>query len=159
MSSRKKDQESAPNKFTQGMGKLIKRAREDSGLSQEELAERVLRRRETISMLENGKNEVGSILLGRIADVTKKPITYFFPDFAKRQIVEEDLPDDEYELIRQFRRIWNTKYREIALKQLQVMAEIDEKEVEEGNWRDILENLDKDDPMYKRLKERGIIKD
>ncbi len=46
-----------PNKFTIKMGELIRNAREDSGLSQRELAELIYRRQAALSDMENGKME------------------------------------------------------------------------------------------------------
>lgn len=49
-----------PNKQTLEMGRLIKKAREEAGLSQEELAEKTYRKRLAISEMENGKVEINA---------------------------------------------------------------------------------------------------
>ncbi len=48
------DKQSAPNSFTIEMGKRVRAARKEAGLSQEELAEIVGRRQATISDIERG---------------------------------------------------------------------------------------------------------
>lgn len=149
-----------PNKFTIAMGELIKKAREESGLSQDDLAKLIFRRRATLSVIENGKSEVGTITLARIAAKTSKPITYFYPKFAKADMVEEKLSSEEQEILLEFRKILDTKTQQIALKQVKLLAEIDEKEMDEihtQEFKDSLLTLDRDDPIYKRFKKRGLI--
>ena len=68
-----------PNEFTVEMGKLIRKARKEMGLSQVELAELVNRRPATISDIENGKSEISVITLAMFAANLKKPVSYFFP--------------------------------------------------------------------------------
>lgn len=60
------------------MGVNIKKARMDAGLSQENLSKLIGYRRASISVIENGKTEVGSVTLWRMADVMGKPISYFY---------------------------------------------------------------------------------
>ena len=71
-----------PNEFTYEMGKLIKAAREEKGLSQTELAEKLSKRQATISDFENGKIEIGILTLVQIAIVFGKPISYFIPNMT-----------------------------------------------------------------------------
>jgi transcriptional regulator with XRE-family HTH domain len=156
---RKSDQDPIPNKFTIAMGELIRKAREEAGLSQEALAKVVYRRRETISVIENGKSEVGTSLLALIAHATKKPLSFFYPQFIKVDIVEENLADDELELLMQFRRIWNEEKSKIAINQIKALADLDEEEFLEIKRKDMLENMDKDSPYYKKLVKKGIIKE
>ena len=68
------NEESTPNKFTVELGEKIRNAREEAGLSQAELARKVFRRRATISDLENGKSELGTITLARLSSVLEKQI-------------------------------------------------------------------------------------
>jgi transcriptional regulator with XRE-family HTH domain len=68
-----------PNDFTIEMGKLIKTAREGLGLTQNELAKKINRRPETLSLIENGKSEIGVLTLSLLALELNKPVTYFFP--------------------------------------------------------------------------------
>ena len=71
-----------PNDFTEEMGKLIKAAREEKGLSQTQLAEKLSRRQATISDFENGKIEIGVLTLVHLAIVFGKPISYFIPNMT-----------------------------------------------------------------------------
>lgn len=80
------DKEPTPNKYTIAMGELIRKAREDAAMSQKELAERIYRRQATLSDLENGKSEVGTVTLVLLAAALDKPITYFFPPFVYQEL-------------------------------------------------------------------------
>jgi transcriptional regulator with XRE-family HTH domain len=66
-----------PNKFTVYMGNAIKEAREEQGLSQEELAKKIYRRRATLSDIENGKSDVDAGTLWLLSAYLKKPLSYF----------------------------------------------------------------------------------
>jgi transcriptional regulator with XRE-family HTH domain len=120
-----KDSDPVPNKFTIEMGQLIKLAREEVGLSQDELSKLIFRRRETLSMIENGRSEVGTITLARIAAHTEKPLTYFFPKHAKREIKEEALSTEEQMLLNEFRNIPDEKLQEIAIRQVKSLTDSD----------------------------------
>jgi len=74
------DKQSAPNKFTIEMGKKVRAARTDAGMTQGTLAEMVGRRQATISDIEHGKKEMGLSTLVLIAAALEQPISYFFPD-------------------------------------------------------------------------------
>lgn len=119
------DKEPAPNKFTIQMGELIRAAREEEDLSQAELARKIYRRQATISSLENGKSEVGSVTLTLLAAALNKPITYFFPDWTLRRLVPEQLNPEEQELLTHFQRIWNPELRSVAIAQVRTLAEHD----------------------------------
>ena len=69
----------APNKYTIAMGELIRKARKEAGLSQEELAEEINRRPATISEIEIGKSDISIQTLLVLAIAIDKPISYFFP--------------------------------------------------------------------------------
>jgi len=73
------DKQSAPNKFTIEMGKKVRAARAEAGITQGALAEMVGRRQATISDIEHGKKEMGLSTLVLIAAALEKQITYFFP--------------------------------------------------------------------------------
>ena len=70
------DKELTPNKYTIARGELTRIARYDAGMSQKELADRIYRRQATLSDLENGKSEVGTVTLVLLAASLYKPITY-----------------------------------------------------------------------------------
>ncbi|MHA1280352.1 MAG: helix-turn-helix transcriptional regulator [Candidatus Helarchaeota archaeon] len=117
------DQEPIPNKFTVGMGEKIRLAREEAGLSQKELAKKIFRRRATVSDIENGKSELGTIILSRISAILEKPISYFFPDFAIREINPNEITPIEKELLLIYDLLYDENLKNIALHQMRTLAE------------------------------------
>ena len=113
-----------PNKFTLYMGERIREAREESAVSQTQLAEAIYKRRASISEMETGKMIPDVIDLSLIADKLQKPITYFFPPYAKVFSSSGELKEDEIELIQQFRRISDSDRKELALQQIRAIAEM-----------------------------------
>ena len=71
------DREQRPNKFTRYMGDAVRRAREEAGISQKDLAEKIFRRQATLSDIENGKVEVETSTLSLLSYYLKKPLGYF----------------------------------------------------------------------------------
>lgn len=60
------------------LGRLIAKARDEANLSQAELAEKIgLKHPQSISRYERGETEVPAKRLRRIAEVTRKPLSYF----------------------------------------------------------------------------------
>lgn len=155
----RKDKDNIPNKFTLEMGRLIKNAREEKGLSQKKLAEKAYRRRETISLIENGKSEVGTLTLTYIASALEKPLIYFFPDFSTRKLQEDSLSAEEQELLAHFRRIVEDPNVVTALNQIKSLADLYEKQSVEKYNQDVIDNMDKESKTYKRLKKKGYIQD
>jgi transcriptional regulator with XRE-family HTH domain len=93
------DRENIPNKLTLGMGKLIRQAREDAGLSQAELARRIYRRQASLSNIENGLMEASSSTLAYLSIALGKPITYFFPIVVLRDLEPEPRTPELTELL------------------------------------------------------------
>jgi len=69
-----------PNHFTRAMGELIRKAREDSGFSQRDLAQKIYRRQAALSEMENGKMEPNTSTLTLLSYHLNKPISYFSPE-------------------------------------------------------------------------------
>ncbi len=136
------DKEPVPNKFTIGIGKLVKQAREDSGLSQSRLAGMIYRRRATISDIENGKSEVTVSTLALLAAALDKPITYFLPWFVYANLKSEDLEPAEHEMLIQFRNICSEDLQRLAIHQVKLIAETDIKDFKE----ELSKVLDEDTP-------------
>lgn len=85
-----------PNEFTVEMGKFIRKAREDAGLSQAEFAKKTNRRPATISDIENGKSEIGVLTLALFVITLEKPLSYFFPEsLLKKFIVDVKTPFEQ----------------------------------------------------------------
>lgn len=118
------DKEPKPNKFTSAMGQLIQEAREEAGFSQTELAQKVYRRRATISDIETGKADVDTTLLAMLALVLDKPITYFIPRFAKRELRPEEFSSLEHELLLQFRYIEDERLQKATVNQVKNIADL-----------------------------------
>jgi len=93
-----------PNDFSKEMGKLIREAREELGLSQDEFAQKINRRRPTVSHIETGKSDISISTLALLAIELGRPISYFFPDaFFKEALLEFD--KEELEIIQIIRDI------------------------------------------------------
>jgi len=82
-----------PNKFTIGMGSLIRNARQEAGLTQEQLASNAYIPQSTLSKMENGKVEASSSELIYLSNALDKPINYFFPKQLLRQLNWENNQD------------------------------------------------------------------
>ena len=65
------------------IGKMIQKAREEAGLSQEELASRLGYTQAALSNYELGKRRLYLANIKRIAKELKKPLSYFLDDSAK----------------------------------------------------------------------------
>lgn len=96
---KEKASDPTPNILTKDMGKRIRRARDDAGMTQEELARRIGRRQASISDIENGKIEVNAVTLTILALELQKPIGYFFPDWLMKRLQPEDVKPAEAELL------------------------------------------------------------
>jgi transcriptional regulator with XRE-family HTH domain len=94
-----------PNEFTEKMGKLIKQAREEMGISQAELAKKLYRRQATISEIENGKSEIGILTLVQFAFVMRKPIMYFFPQSLLKHEISDVKSTFEQKVVELARQI------------------------------------------------------
>jgi transcriptional regulator with XRE-family HTH domain len=96
---------SVPNHFTKGMGELIKKAREEAGLSQRELSSLIYRRQAALSEMENGLMQPDAGTLFILSSILKKPITYFYPAPFKLDHQTEELSEMEKELIIQVEQL------------------------------------------------------
>lgn len=116
-----------PNAFTKDMGKQIREARIQAGMTQAELGRKVNRRRETISLLENGRSEANSRLIVRLAELFNKSILFFFPKSALVELDLESLNAEEHEMISSFRELENVDMRKLALEQLRLLGDVKKK--------------------------------
>lgn len=78
------------------IGRQLQLAREEAGLSQEQLAARVGCSQSTLSNYEKGKRRIYLAQLEKIAEVLQKPIDYFMQPLSDREGVfeGESRPDD-----------------------------------------------------------------
>lgn len=114
-----------PNLFTREMGKLIKAAREEAGISQSELAKKLSRRQATISDFENGKIEIGILTLVQIVKVFGKPISFFIPQMQFLFSVSDIQSKWEEEALSLFRNLEQEGNYHLALKILETLLEHD----------------------------------
>jgi transcriptional regulator with XRE-family HTH domain len=80
---------------TKQIGDRIRRAREERGLSQEDLGVLILRDQRSVSEYESGKRRIYAHDLPRIAKALEVPIMYFYKDVAS----EYDFDDAPMEML------------------------------------------------------------
>jgi transcriptional regulator with XRE-family HTH domain len=119
------DTEKPPNGQTRAMGELIRKAREDAGLTQAQLAKKIHRKRLAISEMENGKVEINGGIIPLLASSLDKPISYFFRAYVQKEITSEQLSPQEQELLIHFRNIWPEHLREVAINLIKVIENFD----------------------------------
>ncbi len=73
------------------IGRKLQEAREEAGLSQEELAKKIGCTQASLSNYELGKRRLYLADLQRIGQIMGKPITYFLEDAEEEAPVQEDL--------------------------------------------------------------------
>jgi len=112
-----------PNRFTKGMGDLIRKAREEASLSQRKLAELIYRRQAALSEMENGLMQPDAETLLLLSDRLKKPIVYFYPSPWKPDPLGEDLNEKEKELIIQSKRLTKDDVNRI-ITQIKALADM-----------------------------------
>jgi transcriptional regulator with XRE-family HTH domain len=119
-----KETGSTPNKFTIGMGKLVRKARHEAGLSQTELAKQIYVRQASISEIENGKREVSSSELVYLSFALNKPILYFFPNEYIKGRSSDELKPLIQELIIQANRLSHEDLKKV-ITQTKALADYD----------------------------------
>jgi len=117
--------EKPPNKQISDLGELIRKAREDAGLTQAQLAKKIHRKRLAVSEMENGKVEISAQTIPLLASSLDKPISYFFPAYVQKEITSEQLSPEEQELLIHFRNIWPEHLREVAINMIKVIENFD----------------------------------
>jgi len=112
-----------PNKFTIGMGKLIRSAREEAGYSQRDLAELIYRRQAALSDMENGKMEPDASTLLLLAYNLNKPLSFFYPEPYKPDKGLDQLTEDEKELLIQTKKLNKDDLKKI-IAQIKAIADL-----------------------------------
>lgn len=97
------------------VGRRIKRAREENGLSQEKFGELVGKSQRTISDVERGEVRLFLDDLFRFADALDKPVVYF---------LEDDISDDDLDviLIRLIRQLPTLQAKQTMLQFIQAFT-------------------------------------
>ncbi len=121
---RKKEEHS---KLNHQIGGLIKAARDERQMTQEELAEKTDHSRVNISNMERGEVDIAADALTFISYVLEKPITYFYPADARGATLAS-LSDKEAELYLFIHKIGDedreNKVIDLLIEQAQKMAEV-----------------------------------
>jgi len=107
------------------MGKLIKKARDEKGMNQSELAERKSRSQATISDLENGKVGVGIFTLMMLAIGLDKPISYFIPEMTFLYTINDIQNKQEEEALSVFRALEYEGSPFLALRFMKMLLDYD----------------------------------
>ena len=128
-----------PNKWSLAMGDLIRQAREDASMPQEELAAQIYKHRPAISEMERGKMIPDAFTLAFLAAALNKPLAYFIPQPLRREFKEESISTEEQELLTHFRHIWDEQTRQIAINQVRALAEMDIRRGVEEKRREVQE--------------------
>jgi transcriptional regulator with XRE-family HTH domain len=122
-----------PSSLTEAMGRRVKEAREQAGMSQAELASQIRRRQASVSDIENGKMEIPAGTLVQLAVTLKRPISYFFPWWVHRMMLPETLTPEQQSLL-----MYSEKLTKEDLDRLiiQVRALAEESERLYHDWMD-----------------------
>ncbi len=124
----REQEEPKPNKFTLYMGEAIKQAREEAGMSQEELAQKIYRRRATLSDIETGKADVDAGILWLLSAYLKKPLSYFYPEYARENMTPEEMGPLEHELQMHFMEIRGNAVKKLAINIVKTMSKFETKD-------------------------------
>jgi transcriptional regulator with XRE-family HTH domain len=112
------------------VGRRIRDARLDAGLSQAELAALLNRRQAYISELETGKTEPSVTLLVILSRTLKQPVISFISETwrdlsGREKITEGDLSVEELEVLRAIREVEPTFHYHLAIHLVKSLAEYD----------------------------------
>ena len=118
------------NKFSIGVGKLTRAAREEAGLTQAEFANKTNRRTATISDIENGKSEIGVLTLSLFAITLNKPISFFFPASLLRDFVLDVRTPFQQDMLEIAKNIENFGDQALTLNVFKVLRDHFEDEYE-----------------------------
>ena len=112
-----------PNKFTESLGRLIREARIEANISQEEVAKRAYLKQSSISKIEAGLRSVSTEDLLYLSFALDKPISYFFDKKFTEELGGEESKILEEELLIQARRLKIDDLRKIIV-QAKALADI-----------------------------------
>jgi transcriptional regulator with XRE-family HTH domain len=101
----------------------------DAGLSQLDLSNKIYRRQPALSDMEKGKIEVDTSTLVMLADVLRKPLSYFFPWQMYKELAKEDLDPLQEEALLQFREIRGSNLQKLAIQIIRTMRNYDPKDL------------------------------
>jgi transcriptional regulator with XRE-family HTH domain len=98
------------------LGQKIRTAREEKGLSQEDLAMEIGLDQRGVSQLESGKRRLSVSELPSLAKALEVPIMYFFDE-------ETNATDLDAILLKEFHQLPSSKWRQTAINMIQLLSE------------------------------------
>jgi len=112
-----------PNKLSIQLGNLIRRARNESKLSQAELADKAYLNQAAVSQIEQGKRSVSAEEIVYLSVALDKPINYFFSFDFLPKIEADQLTIQEQELISLIRKLSSDDVRRFIV-QIKALVEM-----------------------------------
>ena len=100
------------------LGQKIREYRLKRGITQEELAEKLLSKKSTISEYENDKIDMKISLLREIAKVLGMPLSHLLSE------EDDDIDDEVMQMAVALKQIKNKELRKAAIRQVKILAEI-----------------------------------
>jgi len=110
--------EGRPDPVDVHVGKRVRLARLEAGLSQDELGRGIGVSFQAVQKYERGENRLSASRLYRTAQLVKQPISYFFQGLGheRRAIDAAVFQSEEIALVRQYRRIASKEVRARLLR-------------------------------------------
>jgi transcriptional regulator with XRE-family HTH domain len=115
-----------PTDFSRAVGERIQAARNERGMSQKVLAQRIERRQAAVSELERGIMQPDATTLAALAEVLDKPLSYFIPEPWGPRVSRGELTYDEQALLLEFRRLRSQASRQLVIALLATVADTEE---------------------------------
>ena len=100
------------------LGQKIREYRLKRGMTQEELAEKLLSKKSTISEYENDKIDIKISILREIAKVLGTPLPHLLSEEY------DDIDDEVMQMAVALKQIKNKELRKVAIRQVKILAEI-----------------------------------
>ena len=107
------------------MGRGLRNKEENSGITQEKLAETLNVTYQQVQRYENGTNSLNLESVQIIADALSVPVSYFFEPEKPLKVAEETatyLPAEESKLLRYFRKIKDTSSKGVVIQVARLAA-------------------------------------
>ena len=101
------------------LGQKIREYRLKRGMTQEELAEKLLSKKSTISEYENNKIDIKISILREIAKVLGTTLSHFLSEEY------DDIDDEVMQMARALKRIKSKELRKTAIRQVMILTEME----------------------------------
>ena len=101
------------------LGKKIKECRLRRGMTQEEMADKLLSKKSTVSEYENDKIDIKISVLREIAKILGVPLSHFFCES------DEYIDDEVMQMAMALKQIKSRELRKAAIKQVMILAEME----------------------------------